>query len=92
MRLRKDFLRKNLIFPFFLYNASTTRIWRGSSVVEQRPEKPCVGSSILLLATTKIKKISISKEMEIFLIFHITTLVNNIMWLDSYLEDFIKIF
>lgn len=26
--------------------------WRGSSVVEQRPEKPCVDSSILSLATT----------------------------------------
>ena len=26
-------------------------IWRGSSVVEQRPEKPCVGGPIPLLAT-----------------------------------------
>ena len=26
---------------------------QGSSVVEQRPEKPCVGSSILPLGTTK---------------------------------------
>ena len=27
---------------------------QGSSVVEQRPEKPCVGSSILPLGTTKM--------------------------------------
>ena len=30
-------------------------IWRGSSVVEQRPEKPCVGGPIPLLATIKVK-------------------------------------
>ena len=28
---------------------------QGSSVVEQRPEKPCVGSSILPLGTTIIQ-------------------------------------
>ena len=32
----------------------TKRTSQGSSVVEQRPEKPCVGSSILPLGTTKM--------------------------------------
>jgi hypothetical protein len=40
------------------------RSWRGSSVVEQRPEKPCVGGSIPLLATIKVpsKNSSLKKK------------------------------
>lgn len=44
----RDYL-KIFCFIRFFYIIAVAR--RGSSVVEQRPEKPCVGSSILPLAT-----------------------------------------
>lgn len=37
------------------YKGSCNFVSQGSSVVEQRPEKPCVGSSILPLGTTSIR-------------------------------------
>lgn len=44
---------KSLEFDFQIYiNCAVIILGQGSSVVEQRPEKPCVGSSILPLGTT----------------------------------------
>ena len=54
--------------PTFLYYTRNTYPWRGSSVVEQRPEKPCVGGSIPLLATIiqiQRAKLTIQKQNKV---------------------------